>query len=145
MSDSLDSVRISAASKRVVSALAETIIPSEGPERPGALDTQLVERLLAWLSDIPGAATVFVLSCWSWDFCPLWAGRLARFSSLSLEERTRLLEGWENSRIALRRYALLLTKVVIMAAYYNNEEIWPLIGYQPGCLSEPPRPADASE
>ena len=73
-----------------------------------------------------------------WEFSPIWSGRWARFSSLSLEDRVRVLEGWENSRLSVRRMALFGLKALFMAAFYNNPEVWPHIGYQEGCLSEPP-------
>jgi hypothetical protein len=131
-------VRLSPATRRVVSALADTIIPSEGPERPGALDLGLVDRLMEWLQGMAGTVAPLVAICWLWEFCPLWSGRLARFSRLSQEERTRIFEQWENSRLAAARWALFGLKAVFMAAFYNNPGVWPALGYEEGCLSEPP-------
>lgn len=135
-------IKLSRATRRVMEAIADTIIPSDGPPKPGALDMGLVERLLDFLSIIPLAPLAFKIACWSWEFCPIWSGRFARFSRLSLEERTRVLESWENSRFMFRRGALLITKSIWMASFYNNPELWPLLHYKEGCMSEPPLPVD---
>ncbi len=135
-------VKMWAPTRRVMEAMADTIIPSDGPERPGAADVDLVDRLMEFLGQIPFAGTAMKLACWSWEFCPIWSGRLARFSRLSGEERERILLGWETSRLVIRRGALLLTKVVFMASFYNNPAIWPRLGYKEGCMAEPPLPVD---
>ena len=135
-------VKMSAATRRVMEAMADTIIPSDGPERPGARDVNLVDRLMEFLGQIPFAGAAMKLACWSWEFCPIWSGRLARFSRLSAEERERILLGWENSRLLLRRGALLITKAVLMASFYNNPAVWPMLGYQQGCMAEPKLPVD---
>ncbi len=135
-------VRVSAASRRILDSLAETIIPSEGPDRPGALDVDATGNLLEWLSSFRGAKTGFVLACWLWELSPLMSGRLARFSRMDLADRTRLLTTWESSRLFTRRWSLFLLKSIFMAAFYNDEKVWPCIGYEPGCLAEPPNPVD---
>jgi hypothetical protein len=133
-------VEISRGTRKVMEALADTIIPG-GDEGPGALDVDLVDRFLDFLRQFPPVALrLFSLSCWMWEFCPIWSGRFARFSGLSLEERTRMLESWENSRFLFRRGALIILKSIFLATFYNNREVWPLLGYEEGCLSEPPHP-----
>jgi hypothetical protein len=134
--------RVSPATRRVIEALADTIIPSGDPGRPGALDVNLCDPLLAWLAKLPGATTAFLLACWCWEFSPIWAGKFARFSRLSFEDRTWVLEGWEVSRLGARRWALFGLKLVFMSAFYNNPEIWPYIGYKEGCLTPPPKLAE---
>jgi len=136
-------IRISAASRKIMESLADTMIPSEGPERPGAADMDAVNRLLDFFSQIPPVAfRAFIFSCWMWEFSPLWIGKIRRFTSLALEDRVRTLESFENSRLMFRRWALLILKAVIMASFYNNPKIWPFIGYQEGCLSNPPKPLE---
>jgi len=132
-------IRLSSASRKVLDALAETIIPSE-EDRPGALDTEMVDRLLEWLGQVPGVAGAFVAYCWLWELTPLFAGKFSRLSRLSLEERTEVLEGWEHSGLMLRRYTLLSIKGIFMAVFYNDPAVWKEIGYEPGCLSDPPEP-----
>src|SRR3972149_9652602 len=131
-------IKLSPAARKVMEAIADTIIPSDGPDRPGALDMGLVDRLLDFLTIIPFGPTAMKLASWSWEFCPIWSGRFARFSRLSAEERERIFLSWETSRLMFRRGALLITKAVWMAPFYNNPAIWPYIGFKEGCLSEPP-------
>ncbi len=140
MGKSIPVVKLSAGSRRVMDSLADAMIPSGEPGRPGALDLNLVDNLMAWMDSLPiaGAARGLTLVCWVWEFSPIWSGRLARFSSLSLEDRMSVLESWEHSRLAPRRLALFGLKALLMVAFYNNPETWPHIGYQEGCLSEPP-------
>jgi len=140
MGKSVPAIKLSAGSRRVMESLADAIIPSGEPGRPGALDLGLVDNLMEWLGSLPGggAPRGFVFICWMWEFSPIWSGRFARFSSLSLEDRICILESWEHSRLTPRRLALFGLKALLMVAFYNNPEVWPSIGYQEGCLSEPP-------
>jgi hypothetical protein len=131
--------RLSARSRRVMEALADTVIPSGDPGRPGALDMELCDRLLGWLANIPGATTALLAACWCWEFAPIWSGKFSRFSRLSFEDRTWVLEQWETSRFAFRRFALLGLKAPFMASFYHNPDIYPFIGYQEGCLTPPPK------
>lgn len=138
MSGAMEPVKMSAATRRVMEALAETIIPSEDPDRPGALEMKLADRLMAFVSQFPGGRSLLIFVCWMWEFSPLQVGTFQRFSSLSLAERTLVLEDFEKSALSLRRLALLGLKAVLMASFYNNPAVWPYIGYQEGCLSPPP-------
>jgi hypothetical protein len=129
-------VKLGPGSRRVMEALADTIIPSDGPERPGAIEINLVDRLLEFLGRFPFGARGFVLLCWAWEFCPLLYLRFARFSRLLPEERIAVLEKFEHGGFT-RRWGFILFKSVIMASYYRGPDIWPLIGYEEGCLSQP--------
>ena len=142
MEESSRPVEISQGTRKVMEALADTIIPGGDDGRPGALDMDLVDRFLEFLGQFPPAPRWFAVFCWMWEFCPLWSGRLVRFSGLSFEERTRILESWENSRFFFRRGALIIFKSIFLATFYNNREVWPLLGYKEGCLSEPPNPIE---
>jgi len=136
MPESGGRVKISASTREVMESLADTIIPSGDPDWPGAFDVNLVDRLMDWLSEIPGAARAFVIVCWAWEYSPLQMGKPARFSRLGIEERIELLESFESSRMAVRRFALLGLKGLFMAAFYNNPEIWPRMGYDEGCYGD---------
>lgn len=131
---------ISPATRRVMEAMADTIIPSGGPDQPGALDLDLVDSLLEFMGQFPLGPRLFVIIFWMWEFCPIWSGRPARFSRLSGEERTRVLEDWELSRFSARRWTFMLFKSVLMATFYNNPRVWPHLGYKEGCMSQPPKP-----
>jgi hypothetical protein len=132
-------VRISKRSREVLDALAEVVVPDE-PGRPGAKTMKLVDRLLEFLGGFSFGVTGFVLYCRLWEWSPLVTGRFTRLSRLSPAERTEVLEWFEKSRVYGVRMSLMGVKGVMMASFYNNPEVWPLIGYEQGCLSEPPNP-----
>ena len=129
-------IKLGPGSRKVMEALVDTIIPSDGPERPGAVEVNLVDRMLEFLGPFPFAARGFVLLCWSWEFCPLLTLRFARFSRLLPAQRTAVLEKFEQGGFS-RRWSFILFKSVIMASFYRSPDIWPLIGYEEGCLSRP--------
>ena len=73
----------------------------------------------------------------------LLCGRAARFSHLSLPDRTAYLGGWRDSRLALKRTGFAALKRLTCFLYYaapgpkGPNPNWPEIGY-PGTLPEPP-------
>lgn len=137
--DSKRAVKVSSSSRRIVTAIAQAIIPSEGPDRPGAEELELVDRLIEWLSTMRGAPRAFILVCRLWEFSPFLKGKFSRFSRLPLEQRTEVLEKFERSRFYLIRMAFLGLKAVFMASFYNTPRVWPLIKYEEGCLSPLPK------
>jgi len=133
---------ISGPTRKMMESLAATIIPSEGPERPGAEDIGLVDLLLDWLSTFPGGRTGFVVYCWMWEFFPVFTFKFSRLSRLSEKKREDFLEKRERSRFYTVRMAFVLLKALFMAGFYNQRQVWEHIGYVEGCLSEPPLPVE---
>ncbi len=117
---------------KILEDLAERIIPSGGPDYPGARDTALVERMLERFGEFPIAVTGLKLFAWSWELAPLWFFKFRLFTWMSPEQQTAFLESWEQSRLMLRRWTVLLTKGVFMAAFYNQPLVWEKIRYQTG-------------
>ncbi len=134
------SPRLSPSSRKVLESVTEAIIPSEGPERPGASDVDLADRLIERLSEYGGAHRAFIAACWFWEFSPLLSGKMKRLSALPVDERTGILERWEHSRMGSRRWAIIMLKAPVLATFYNNPDIWPHIGYREGCLDPPAVP-----
>ena len=132
--------RISPATRRVMEALFDTIIPSGGPARPGAIDFNLVDRLLDWFGQMTFAAPAFILVCRVWDFSPLLFLRFRRFHCLDLDQRTRVFERFEAGGFFLR-WSFVILKAAVLTSFYRSPDVWPLIGYSEGCLS--PLPAGA--
>lgn len=132
--------RIGPKTRRIMDALFDTIIPSDGPDRPGALDLNLVDRLLDWFGEMPFAAPGFIIVCRMWDFSPLVFLRFRRFHHLTFDERTHLFERFETGGF-VRHWTFLLFRSAVLAAFYRNPDLWPLFGYSEGCLS--PLPAGA--
>jgi len=132
--------RISPQTRLIMDALFDAIIPSEGPDRPGAIDFKLVDGLLDWFGDMPLAAPGFVFVCRLWDFAPFTLLRFRRFHRLTPDERIRIFERMEAGGF-VRRWTFVLFKSAVQAAFYRNPAVWPHIGYAEGCLS--PLPAGA--
>ena len=132
--------RIGPQTRVIMDALFDTIIPSDGPQRPGAIDFNLSERLLDWLGSIPMAAPGFIILCRLWNFSPLLFFRFRRFHLMSFDERTQIFERFERAGF-FRRWLFILFKSVALIAFYRDPEVWTHIGYEEGCLS--PLPAGA--
>ncbi len=133
---------LSGPTRKVMESLAATIIPSEGPDRPGAEDIGLVDVLLDWLGNFPGGRTGFVVYCWMWELFPFFTFKFSRLSRLSEEKRVRFFEKRERSRFYTVRMAFILLKAIFMAGFYNQRRVWEHIGYVEGCLSETPHPIE---
>jgi hypothetical protein len=131
-----NNTKISPASKTVIETIAETIIPSEGPDRPGAMDIGTVPKLIDNLAEFNGAHRLLIIACWFWEFSPFISGKFSRLSKLTPTGREEVLGKWENSHFAVKRFALVGLKAVFMAAFYNSPEIWEKIGYEQGCLDD---------
>lgn len=65
--------------------------------------------------------------------------RRRRFSRLPLDERVRLLEAWERSRLMPRRQAMHALKLLVMLHVYSRPAIEARLGYPPP-LARVPRP-----
>lgn len=115
----------------ILEAVAETIVPSGGPFAVGAREVGLATRLdrlaqaqgpdvvqglrgALWLVELGGGLSV---------------GRAARFSSLSAEERERVLAALSTSRIALARDVFTGLKQLTVFGFYAAEASWPATGY----------------
>ena len=123
--------------QRIFKDLAERIIPSGGPDYPGAGDIGLPDNILAMLSDIRLAKAGLSAVIWMWELSPLFFSfKFKPFSRLSADEQTSYLENWDKSRFMLRRLALLGLKAVFMAFFYSDPRIWEKIGYKEECLQK---------
>lgn len=52
-----------------------------------------------------------------------------RFTDLNMEQQTRVLKSWSESRVATRRAAFHGLKSVSMMGFWTGDETWPHIGY----------------
>lgn len=71
---------------------------------------------------------------------PVW---LRRFSTLSLEDRTRAIEAWESSRLWPRRQAIATLKLASLPHVWGRPEVLGAIGY-PDPLDRVPLADEAS-
>jgi hypothetical protein len=118
--------------RKILEDLAERIIPSGGPDYPGAHDLGLVDKILEKLEPYPSALRGLKALAWSWELAPLLFFKFQLFTWMKPEPQSRFLERCEQSRSMLLRWAVIGTKAMFMAAFYNRPLIWEKIGYEPG-------------
>ncbi len=130
-------VNISPRTRKILEELAERIIPSGGPGYPGSQEVALVDRLLERMAVNKLAVLGLKIVAWSWELSPILLFRFKLFTKMGPDEQTRYLEGWENSRFMLRRYALFGLKAIFLASFYLQPQVWSKIGYEPGkCFAQ---------
>jgi hypothetical protein len=56
-------------------------------------------------------------------------GHLGSFTGLSPEGQDKVLLGWRDSNIAIRRTGYTALRKLTQAAYYANPKCWPQVGY----------------
>jgi hypothetical protein len=119
----------------VRTALLEALIPPGGPFPEGASTVGVSEEIERFVAGA-GRAGTFGLGLRLLDISPFFLPpiRLRRFSRLPLDDRVRLLEAWEGSRLWPRRQVLHLFKLVVFSHFYERPEIQARLGY--------PRPLD---
>jgi hypothetical protein len=116
----------------ILSSVAETILPgTQG--YPSARDVQIAERVDAalfacddgvqsefkqLLALLESAVAGFVL-----------AGRSAPFSTLSYDERWKVLDSWRSARVRLFRTAFKAIHGLVTASYYSAPQVHDRIGY----------------
>jgi hypothetical protein len=116
------------AHRRTLRALGDTLFPSTGPDDPAGGDIVPggVDALLAGMD----ADTVKKLGAVVSAFEVAALFRYGRtFSKLSDDKRFRYVDGWMRSRLAPRRIIYRALRVLCANAYYNDERVWPLLGY----------------
>jgi hypothetical protein len=119
---------LSDANRATLRALGETLFPSTGPTDPSGADIvpDGVDALVA-IMDPPVAKKLgLVLSTFELAAIVCF-GR--RFSRLPDEKRTRYVDGWMRSRLAPRRVVYRALRDLCAGAYYNDERVWPVLGY----------------
>ncbi len=116
---------------RTLTALAETHLPRGGPFNVGAGDFDLARIFDNYLADEPQEnirdikrALLLV------EYGPLYIDhRLATFSNLSPDERLRHWRSWMASDKLLRRQIALAFRKFLSMVFYDQEKVWPHIGY----------------
>jgi hypothetical protein len=123
--------------ERIFKDIAERIIPSGGPDYPGAGDVGLADNIVGQLSGIPFARFGLSAVVWLWEISPFFFSlKFKPFSRMSPEDQTRYMEKWEKSRFMLRRLSLIGLKALFMMFFYSDPRIWEKIGYTEECLQK---------
>ena len=122
-------------------AVLEAMVPPGGPFDEGATDLVTIEEIDSFISGT-GSFTprTLRLGLSLLDISPLLLPpyRMRRFSRLPLEERVRLLDAWEVSRITPRRVLIHALKQLVMMHFYSRPEIMAHLDY-PQPLERVPR------
>jgi hypothetical protein len=119
---------LSDANRSTLRALGETLFPSTGPTDPSGADIvpDGVETLIAGMDPDVVKKLGLVLSAFELAAIVRF-GR--RFSRLPEEKRTHYVDGWMRSRLAPRRVVYRAIRELCASAYYNDERVWPMLGY----------------
>lgn len=118
--------------RKILEDLAERMIPSGGPDYPGARDIGLADKLIGRTQKSWFRVLALKVLAWLWEISPLLHFKPRLLSQMSPEEQIKYFETWENSRFLLKRYILVGLKALFMAVFYNELAIWEKIGFTPG-------------
>lgn len=130
----------------LIRALLEAMVPPGGPFEEGAAQAAVAEDVESFVADLaPSAPRAFRWCLRLLDYSPFFLPplRLGRFSRLKLDDRVRLLEAWEQSRLPPRRQIIHALKLLVMPHFYSRPEIEARLGY-PHPLDRVPREETAS-
>jgi hypothetical protein len=130
-------IQLGARTERIFKDLAERIIPSGGPDYPGAGDIGLTDMMLKQMGEIPYARVGLLAVIWLWEVSPFFFSlKFKPFSRLSADEQSMYMEKWERSRFMWRRFAILGLNAIFRVFFYNDPRIWEKIGYAEECLQK---------
>jgi len=118
-------------SRDVLRAALEALAPPGTGAIPRDADAgewaAAVERFARAAGGLAGVrALLCALELSPWVLPPIW---LRRFSKLALEDRVRVLEAWEGSRLPGRREGVALLKLLALPQIYGQPELLRVLGY----------------
>lgn len=118
---------------KILSAIAECMIPPGGPFEKGANNDFLMEKIDFFLQKFPKQNILFIkFLLWVFEILPLFY-KFRPFSILPVETRIKILENADSSRSYLLRGSVLILKLIIMMFFYEQKEIEKIIGYERAC------------
>ena len=122
----------SAAEASLVAALAEVMLPSRVgfPSWQDADVLMTADRLLQRTEPEVTAEVKQLLGLFE-NALPvfLFSGHTAPFTQLARDAQERVLEGWRDSRLVLRRTGYQALRGLLLAAYYASPLTWRAVGY----------------
>jgi long-chain-alcohol oxidase len=136
----IDDTPLSPKARAALDAICDTFAPGGGG-LPSATELGVPEALLGLVARNPRAAerrqVAQLLGLWDTRLiCAIAGGGLRRFTSLSQEERERVLLSWADSRVTQRRGAFQALRKGALLAYYGSggtdgarNPVWDAIGY----------------
>lgn len=141
---------LSARARAALDAICDTFVPG-GDGLQSATELGVPEALLGIVGRNPRAAerkqVAQLLGLWDTRLlCAIAGGGVRRFTSLSQEDRERVLLSWADSRVVQRRAAFQALRKGTLLAYHGKggsngarNPAWDAIGY-PGPLGPPQDP-----
>ena len=124
--------RMRSGERRALGAVLRTLVAEDEAILSRTEPDRVAARLQAQLDRLPLIlALAFRLALTAIEWGPLLSPRyLRRFSRLSLAVRLRRLEGWEFSRLFLKRDLFKLIKLTALANMLQEPELLCFIGYE---------------
>lgn len=129
-------------------AAAEVFFPAHAGMPLSGLEADLPGYADDYLAQLPVQKRRLILALFSlFEQGPLiWpargVGAFRRFSSLNLEQRVRVMHGWAESRLFLRRTAFSALKAVLILGYLGRPESLASLGFSPWSFQSPVLEAD---
>jgi hypothetical protein len=118
--------------------ITDTMVPAGGPFEQGASSERLDEAVWRYFGQLhPLGSIGLSVLVHTIEFAPLLFGpQRRRFSGLSAAQRELHLDGWENSRLALRRQVMRGLKLAVMLHFYDSPQVCAAIGYDGSYLRD---------
>jgi len=116
-------------------ALADRIVPDEGPSAPGARSDQTLaaaELFLASQDEGTRSKLCLLLAVFEWGAAVKCGGR---FTRLPAGKQDAYMRAWEHSGIQLFRFGFASLRNLVLLSFYTRPESWPMLGY-PGPVLE---------
>lgn len=130
---------------RILEAIADRMVFTDDPTMPRFADTEglaSIDAALAHLDPDVVDQLHWALLLFEWG-PPLFAARLAAFTSLDAEAQDDYLNGWATSGFAVRRLAFQAFKNLSYLGYYSQDATWKTIHYDGPWVPRPRRFAPA--
>ncbi len=120
---------------RIVSALAETMFPTEGTTMPTVEEARVVDYFDDLLAHLPLKEKLLIRCLTALLEVQMLAFnglRPSLFSRAKPEDRTRNLAGWETSSLFQRRLVFMAIRTLLLWAYVDSQEVERSMGLTSG-------------
>lgn len=124
--------------KKILIDVAETLLPPGAGAPFRATEANFVKPAETYLCGIGvGVVRGFGMLLYIFEYFSVVSfPYFKRFSKLNTDKKEQYLEGWENSRLGLKRQMFMVIKFLTCLIILNDKDVRASIGYDPGCLVE---------
>ncbi|MBI2966713.1 MAG: hypothetical protein HYY40_02735 [Bacteroidetes bacterium] len=116
---------------RTITAIAEVLVPQDGPFPYGYKDVDITGFIEDFLSHTPFRVKWFVyLNLWIFEYFS-WIALMSPgiFSRMKFEKRKKIILAFRKNKYFAIRGIYLFTSIVLLMAFYNDEKVMDSIGY----------------